>query len=317
MGTGASESLRRFLACSKCLNKWQNMKTTLAISVVVNALLLGWLVLLWQHHPTATLTAPVAPARVVKIQPQLPVPSESPVVKTGPFRWSQFESTNGYLAFVANLRAAGCPEATMDDIVQGDTARAYAVMRERLGVSANAPGRWSGQAQAQMAAYFLGQTSSVAGIADGSATGGQNNQATDRAQSGNAALAVFLQKTDFTTPGMSAEQQQEIAGLRQGLLAQITAAGQSPNNHANTLSMSGSDNMASPQAGGDSSQTSRNNPQAGTDNSQTTQGTKQKWYQASPAMLQAEEQESILGGLFGIGAAVQYDQSQASPPNQQ
>jgi hypothetical protein len=297
------------------------MKTTLAISMVVNAFLLGWLVLLRQQNPTATIPAPVAPAMAAKIQPQLPVPSAPPAAKTVPFRWSQFESANGYLAFVANLRAAGCPEATVEDIVQGDTGRAYAVMRQRLHVNANAPGRWSGQAQEQMAAYFLGQTpnaNEASGIADGSAAAGQNNPATDSVQTGNAALAAFLQNTDFTTPGMSAEQQQEIAGLRQGLLAQISAAGQSPNSHANTSSTSGSDNPASLQTSGDSSQTSGNNPQAGTDNSQATQsGTKQKWYQASPAMLQAEEQESILGGLFGIGTAVQYDQSQASQPNQQ
>src|SRR5580692_5346415 len=118
------------------------MKTTLAISVVVNAFLLGWLMLLRQQNPTATIPAPAAPAMAAKIQPQLPTPSASPEGQTASFRWSQFESTNGYLAFVANLRAAGCPEATVEDIVQGDTGRAYAVMRQRLGASANALGRW-------------------------------------------------------------------------------------------------------------------------------------------------------------------------------
>jgi hypothetical protein len=294
------------------------MKTPIRISVVLNALLLGWLVLLWQNNRTATMSAPAAPAMVAKIQPQLPPPSVpsavQTVVKTVPFHWSQLESTNGYLLFVANLRAAGCPEATVEDIVRGDTARAYGVMRHQLGVSSNEPGRWSEQAQEQMAAYFLGQTPNAAGIAEGSVAAGPNNQATDNAQTESATLAAFLQDVDFTAPGMSAEQQQEIAGQRQALLAQISAAGQIPNSPARTSSTSGSDNTASSQTSGDNLQTSGNN-------SQTTQSEINEQFllnhQASPAMLQAEEEESIVGGLFGIGAAMQYDQYQASQQKQQ
>ena len=66
-------------------------------------------------------------------------------------------STNGYRAFVENLRAAGCPEATVEDIVWGDTGRAYSVMRGRLRVSPSDAGPWSAQSQMQMVAYFLGQ----------------------------------------------------------------------------------------------------------------------------------------------------------------
>ncbi|HXR05780.1 MAG TPA: hypothetical protein VN765_00525 [Candidatus Acidoferrum sp.] len=59
-----------------------------------------------------------------------PVP---PVViyRTNQFRWSQLESTD-YRQYIANLRAVGCPEATVRDIVITDVMRLYAARRGKF-----------------------------------------------------------------------------------------------------------------------------------------------------------------------------------------
>ncbi|HEV2453220.1 MAG TPA: hypothetical protein VGY98_03100, partial [Verrucomicrobiae bacterium] len=282
------------------------MKTTITTSVALNVLLLGAALLLWRHPWRTASLPPVAQAIAPRANAEAPaIQSE-----TMPFHWNQLLCTNGYRAFVAHLRAAGCPEATVDDIVRGDTGRAFATMRARLGVSATDPGQWSEQSQMQMVAYFLGQNP----------TGGENSQfvaaplsvAPDNADAGNvpagdASLAAFLENADLTNPGMTTEQQQEIAGLRQGLLAQISGAGQVQNRQDNSSSQSASDTQ--------SSQSDTQNTQTAPDSSQTT-GTGQTdkrspWHQPSPALLQAAEEESIVAGVFGSGAGMQFEQYQS------
>lgn len=126
------------------------------ISVLLNALLLGTAILLMVHR-TAPVSAPAIPAVAATVK--LETASE-PVVQTivAPLHWSQFVSTNGYRAFVENLRAAGCPESTVEDIVRGNVQRAFDWKRGELHVDGSEAGSWSAQAQAQMVAYFLGQT---------------------------------------------------------------------------------------------------------------------------------------------------------------
>ena len=299
------------------------MKTTLTVSVGLNALLLGVTVLFWRHPRVIAVPGPATPATATDVQV-----SPAPVVQmvAAPFRWRQLLSDSNYLGFVANLRAAGCPEATVEDIVRGDTARVYAMMRERSGVSAMESGRWSGQAETQMAAYFLGQTPDAQGS---TVAAKQNYQAMDVAQTGNATLAAFLQSVDLTTPEMTPEQAQETANLGQTLLAQVNAGGQVQNSQAKTPSASDPGNTGSSQTGDnnsqpgpDNSQSGTDSPQPDTDNSQTAlnerEAARQRLLQfeaAQPSVQQAE-QESILGGLFGMGAAMQYDQYQAQEGQQ-
>jgi hypothetical protein len=55
--------------------------------------------------------------------------SASPiVVRTNAFRWSQLESAD-YRQYIANLRAIGCPEITLRDIIMTDVMRLYAQRR--------------------------------------------------------------------------------------------------------------------------------------------------------------------------------------------
>jgi hypothetical protein len=50
------------------------------------------------------------------------------VLQTNAFRWSQLESTD-YRQYIANLRAIGCPESTLKDIIMTDVMRLYAQRR--------------------------------------------------------------------------------------------------------------------------------------------------------------------------------------------
>jgi hypothetical protein len=61
--------------------------------------------------------------------PETPAPVAPTVVyKTNDFHWSQLESTD-YREYIANLRAVGCPEVTIKDIILTDVMRLYAQRR--------------------------------------------------------------------------------------------------------------------------------------------------------------------------------------------
>jgi len=50
------------------------------------------------------------------------------VYRTNAFNWSQLESTD-YKEYIANLRAVGCPESTIKDIILADVMHLYALRR--------------------------------------------------------------------------------------------------------------------------------------------------------------------------------------------
>jgi hypothetical protein len=55
-------------------------------------------------------------------------PPPAVIVKTNAFNWSQVESDD-YRQYIANLRAIGCPEVTVRDIIMTDVMRLYARRR--------------------------------------------------------------------------------------------------------------------------------------------------------------------------------------------
>jgi hypothetical protein len=120
------------------------MKRAVVISLALNVLLLGWVT--WY---ALTSTSPKAHAGrewprtnlVVKAKCQVtPAPNEPllPVVAVDEsFIWAQVESTD-YRVYLANLRALGCPEPTVRDIIVADvndlfSARVRAVVEEVSG----------------------------------------------------------------------------------------------------------------------------------------------------------------------------------------
>jgi hypothetical protein len=176
------------------------MKITLKISVLLNVMFLSWMLLLWRHPRTVTVLVPEKPAITAKVEPET---APAPVVQTvaSPFHWNQLLSSNDYRSLVANLRTAGCPESTVEDIVRGDTGRAYSVMRDRLKVNPAEPGPWSAQAQTQMVAYFLGEA-----------------QAPEADPPPLPLLAaappLVLQNVDLSTLNLDEAQNQAIANIR-------------------------------------------------------------------------------------------------------
>jgi hypothetical protein len=92
------------------------------------------------RKPVAGLPPAETPAPV-----PTPVAASTPV----PFRWSQLESTD-YATYIANLRAIGCPEQTLHDIIAGDLACVYAQKRQTL-LAAQAQAPAEAQAQARQA----------------------------------------------------------------------------------------------------------------------------------------------------------------------
>lgn len=186
------------------------MKKTLSISLVLNVVLFGGIVFFCFHiqKPPATLASSVA----VRSEP-LPLTALPEEVE--PFRWSQLISSNDFRSFVSNLRAAGCPEATVEDIVRGDAGRAYSVMRARMGVSPDQPGSWSVQSQIRMIAYFLGQASAPMPETD-----------TPPLPLLEATPPLVLQNVDLSTLALNDAQTQAIAGIRETFLNTVGGTNQ-------------------------------------------------------------------------------------------
>jgi hypothetical protein len=223
------------------------MKTILKISVLLNVISLSGALLLYWHPRTGTVPAPANPAMEAELEPQIP---PAPVVQmvAATFRWSQLESTNGYLAFVANLRAADCPEATVEDIVWGNVERAFSWEREKMQVDASEPGPWSSQAQAQMLAYFLGQ--GPAPMAEELANSQSPNQPA------GTTMPLILQNIDLSTLKLSDAETQAIASIRETFLNNLGGANQDTNDPAYIArwqkAQSQADNMLQVMVGGQS-----------------------------------------------------------------
>ncbi|MES2569592.1 MAG: hypothetical protein V4710_06005 [Verrucomicrobiota bacterium] len=69
------------------------------------------------------------PPAIVKAAPELPktpLPEPPP-----PFQWSQLEA-NDYPTYITNLRAIGCPEETIRDIITAEVASLYTEKRRQI-----------------------------------------------------------------------------------------------------------------------------------------------------------------------------------------
>lgn len=231
------------------------MKTGLSTaSGALNLLLIGALIHICSSadRPAATVPVPTPPP-TRREAPAVDPESTPEVTALGLFRWSDLMKSNDYRGFVANLRAAGCPESTLEDIVRGDAGRVFRARRLELNLDQTQPGMWSDQSEQKLLERLLSRTPTTAPerptvVASNYPTAAESTT-----------LAAFLQTVDFTGGTGTEEQRQQMASLRQSLLEQISGANR---------------------------------------------------------VLKAEEAESMLGGLFGLGAAIQYDQYRMAHPTQ-
>jgi len=104
----------------------------LALSLTLNLLLATMVVLSW--HRT---TPDIRPAEVMTA-PKTTIKPLPPAKAPPPFRWSQLE-TPDFATYVKNLRAIGCPELTIRDIVGGELTEIYE--QKRLDAATHNRGR--------------------------------------------------------------------------------------------------------------------------------------------------------------------------------
>jgi hypothetical protein len=162
-----------------------------------------------------------------------------------PFRWSQFGSTNDYRTFVANLRAADCPDTTIRAIVMVDTETAFALKRQQLGLSENTSGRFSMNRARQVAATLLNEPVNLTtGVT--SVTAPENNSETPMAPTTAAAtfrstpqntatLASYpltLQEPVQNDPALNNNQKAAVRQIQQQFEDAIGGPNQNPSDPA-------------------------------------------------------------------------------------
>src|SRR5436190_12514320 len=103
------------------------MKLVLALSLVVNVALAAVVGHNWQKQSHAVEKS-VAIAPIVQIRNEHPPASTviEPGIVTNHFHWKMIEASN-YENYVRNLRAVGCPEKTVRDIILAEIQKTYAV----------------------------------------------------------------------------------------------------------------------------------------------------------------------------------------------
>ena len=84
----------------------------------------NWTVQTVHDHQSAEVELAAWKAKASALAEPAPVV----VYRTNAFQWSQIESTD-YRQYIANLRAIGCPESTLKDIIMTDVMRLYAQRR--------------------------------------------------------------------------------------------------------------------------------------------------------------------------------------------
>lgn len=233
------------------------MKTTLRISRILNLTLLGSLIFLLTHQPKPTSApAPALPEAGTSAPAAAPPPPATSAAESSPFRWDQLISAKDYRIYIANLRAIGCPEATIEDIVRGDTDRAFSWERSQLGLDASGTGPWSQSREMELVASLLGgqvpvRTATLAQStrhprgADGGSEIAQSSVPLADANTKTPAYPLFLQNRDWSALGFSADQQAVIAQVRQQFQNATANLNQSPGDAANPAPDAGSPDGAS------------------------------------------------------------------------
>ncbi len=111
-----------------------NRRSFLVLSFGLNLVLTG--IVAWAAKSRAAAAVPPRipepiTNRVVRTRPFTNPPGPAVIEVAAPFNWAQVESTD-YRIYIANLRAIGCPEATIHDMVEADVNALFAERVQRL-----------------------------------------------------------------------------------------------------------------------------------------------------------------------------------------
>ena len=243
------------------------MKTMLRISICLNVGLLAGLIFVAMNQQKAKpARIPSASAEIQPPAQTLAAPASAAVAKetSKPFRWSQLESTNDYRIYVANLRAIGCPEPTVRDIVSDDAERGFSFERTQLGLDGSGSGKWSRLQQSQTVATLLGKPVRVAQTPNQAQVAGDRSQpdngteiakaqtGTQSAEQPSDALSktqtakqppqlaaayspsypLVFQKVDLDALGLTADQKTAIQQIQQQFVTDVGDPNQNPSDPA-------------------------------------------------------------------------------------
>ena len=214
------------------------MKATLKVCILLNLVLAGGMI----YVLVGRQKEQIAPLPVLsEIKPAALVAATSvasPPSGTGSqsFEWSQLTSARDYRLYVARLRAISCPEPTIEDIVWGDTDRAFSWERNQLGLDGSGNGPWSQAREAQLVTSLLKEQpvepttrAQGAGNTMGVKSSGEVVQAPEPSPSAGAGAShypLFLQNADWSALGFTADQQAAIAQVRQQFQNEISRMNQ-------------------------------------------------------------------------------------------
>jgi hypothetical protein len=140
------------------------MKIIFRFSILFNVLLAGGLALVILGKPRVVEVPAPVPRET---EPSAPAAADAvPQVTSGTqaeeFRWAQLDSGNDYRTFIANLRAIGCPENTIADIVRGNVGRAFDWKRGQLRIDDSGLGPWSRSSEMYLIGSLLENPSTTA-----------------------------------------------------------------------------------------------------------------------------------------------------------
>lgn len=138
------------------------MKATLIVSIVLNLALMSGLFFV-NRYERAPAASRLLSSHKPETSPEISVSGPNAVSRS--FGWNQLESTNGYRMYIANLRAAGCPEPTIADIVHGDVTRTFVLMRKQLVLDGSGNGPWSWQEESRLESSLLGLPKAMQSLA--------------------------------------------------------------------------------------------------------------------------------------------------------
>ena len=185
--------------------------------------------------------------------------SEPPAAPSQPFRWSQIESPD-YPTYIANLRAIGCPERTIADLITADVDSLYAGRRRQLDLETRpaatgsepplAAGRQDVKArreslrrdESELVARLLGGQSPEDSMQPSTVSTDSEAQAASSPAEGGFAVSqpakpamplVFANvggnsPNSGSSPVLSPAQQAVVSGLRDSFVEQVGGAGADP-----------------------------------------------------------------------------------------
>jgi hypothetical protein len=219
------------------------MKTALKVSILLDLFMLG-VVIRVLHHGGQPTPKSIPPSPEVAPAAPMQVPAANPKL----FHWSQLESSD-YRTYVANLRAVGCPEQTIRDIITADVDSLYAARRKALEEKQASPAKaaWpsaSGSRQALDAqleqlhseetyvlAALLGPQSSLVQTAE-EATTPPARALRHEASESAVSMPLVFQNLDPATLKLSDHQIEVLGSLRQEFQQEVGGPDQDPQDPA-------------------------------------------------------------------------------------